>query len=137
MRASPETLEWIKGYYALMDEGRLDECDQYFTPEATLKIAHHPEVVGWDAIDRLMRGGMANPIVRSIVHEVRNAWQAEDDIVIFEVVAHYSLADGRDVDVPGIVIGEIADGRFKSQRIAADLSTVYGSSEASPSDGTA
>lgn len=127
MRARPETLEWIKGYYQLMDTGRLDECERYFTPDATLKIAHLPEIVGYEAIDRVMRGGMANPTVEQIVHEVKAAWEEEDEgIVIFEVVAHYSLADGREVDVPGIVIGTVAGGRFTSQRIAADLSTVYG-----------
>ena len=126
MRARPETLEWIKGYYALLDTGRLDECDRYFTPDATLKIAHLPEIVGYEAIDRVMRGGMANPTVKQIVHDVRAAWEEDDGVVIFEVVAHYTLADGREVDVPGIVIGEVSDGRFTSQRIAADLSTVYG-----------
>ena len=126
MRARPETLEWIKGYYALLDEGRLDECDRYFTPDATLRIAHLPEIVGFDAIDRVMRGGMANPKVKSIVHDVKAAWEEDDDTVIFEVVAHYTLADGREVDVPGIVIGELSGGRFVSQRIAADLSVVYG-----------
>jgi hypothetical protein len=125
VRARPETLEWIKGYYELLDTGRLDECDRYFTSDATLKIAHLPEIVGWENIDRVMRGGMANPAVKSIVHDVKEAWEEEDDTVIFEVVAHYTLADGREVDVPGIVIGELSDGRFASQRIAADLSTVY------------
>ena len=126
MRARPETLEWIKGYYELLDTGRLDECDRYFTPEATLKIAHLPEIVGFEAIDRVMRGGMATPTVKQIVHDVKAAWEEDDGVVIFEVVAHYSLADGREVDVPGIVIGEVSDGRFTSQRIAADLSPVYG-----------
>lgn len=126
MRARPETLEWIKGYYELLDTGRLDECDRYFTPDATLKIAHLPEIVGYEAIDRVMRGGMANPTVKQIVHDVRAAWEEDDGVVIFEVVAHYTLADEREVDVPGIVIGEVSDGRFTSQRIAADLSTVYG-----------
>jgi ketosteroid isomerase-like protein len=128
VRASENTLELIHGYYRLMDEGRLDECEQFFTPDATLKIAHHPEIVGWPAIDRIMRGGMANPNVQSIVHNVRNVWEEDAGVVIFEVVAHYTLADGREVEVPGIVIAEVSDGRFTSQRIAADLSTVYGSS---------
>jgi ketosteroid isomerase-like protein len=127
VRARPETLEWIKGYYELLDTGRLDECDRYFTPDATLKIAHLPEIVGYEAIDRVMRGGMANPTVKQIVHDVKSAWEEDDDVVIFEVVAHYTLADGREVDVPGIVIGTVTNGRFTSQRIAADLSTVYGS----------
>lgn len=126
MRARPETIEWIRGYYELLDTGRLDECDRYFTPDATLKIAHLPEIAGFEAIDRVVRGGMANPLVKSIVHDVRNAWEADEDTVIFEVVARYTLADGREVDVPGVVIGEVADGRFRSQRIAADLSPIYG-----------
>lgn len=126
MRARPETLEWIKGYYALLDNGRLDECDRYFAPDATLKIAHLPEIVGFEAIDRVMRAGMANPLVENIVHDVRRAWEEDDGVVIFEVVARYTLADGREVDVPGVVIGEVANGTFRSQRIAADLSPVYG-----------
>ena len=125
MRARPETLEWIKGYYELMDNGRL-ECDRYFTPDATLKIAHLPEIVGWEAIDRVVRGGLANPAVKALKHDVKAAWEEDDGVVIFEVVAHYTLTDDRQVDVPGVVIGEVSDGRFRSQRIAADLSPVYG-----------
>lgn len=126
MRASEGILELIHGYYALLDAGRLDECGKYFTPDATLKIAHHPEIVGWEAIDRIMRAGMSNPTVRSIAHDVRNVWEEDDGVVVFEVHATYSLADGRTVVVPGVVIGEVEAGRFRSQRIAADLSPVYG-----------
>jgi hypothetical protein len=126
MRASEPTLQLITGYYELMDAGRLDECEQYFTPDATMKIAHHPEIVGWEAIDRIMRAGMSNPIVRSITHDVKNAWEEDEGVVVFEVHATYSLNDGRTVVVPGVVIGEVEDGRFKRQRIAADLSPVYG-----------
>lgn len=125
MRASAETLDLIRAYYELMDSGRLDECQRYFTPDATLKIAHYPEICGREAIAAVIKGGLSNPSVKKLTHEVRNAWD-EDDSVIFEVVAHYALADGREVDVPGVVIAEVADGCFRSQRIAADLSPVYG-----------
>jgi hypothetical protein len=64
--------------------------------------------------------------VKSIVHDVKGAWEEDDGVVIFEVVAHYTLADGRELDVPGTVIAEISEGRFRSQRIAADLSPVFG-----------
>ena len=124
MRASPETLDWIRSYYELMDADRLDDCEQYFTPDATITIAHHPPLVGWTAIDRSMRAGLA--VVKRIDHEVMNAWEAEDGVLVFEVVAHYTLADDRKVDVPGVVLAEIRDGRFASQRIGADLSPVYG-----------
>jgi len=128
VRASQPTLELITGYYASLDAGRLDETDRWFTPDATMQIAHLPRIEGRDAIENVVRTGMANPRVERIVHEVRNAWDVEDDTVIFEVVAHYTLADGREVDVPGVVIAEVADGRFMSQRIAADLSPIYGGS---------
>ena len=130
MRARPATLEWIQSYYASMDTGRLDECDAYFAPNATLKIAHLPEIAGADAIGRVIRAGLAVPHVEKLVHEVVAAWEEEgeedDGVVIFEVVAHYSLSGGRAVDVPGVVIATVRDGRFTSQRIAADLSPVYG-----------
>ena len=124
MKAGPETLEWIRGYYRLMDEDRLEECEAYFTPDAEIKIAHHPPMVGWEAIDRSMRAGLA--VVGRIDHEVLAAWEAEDGVLIFEVVAHYTLKDDRKIDVPGVVIAEISDGRFHRQRIGADLSAVYG-----------
>jgi hypothetical protein len=71
-----------------------------------------------------MRAGLA--VVGGIRHEVRNVWEAEEGVVIFEVVAHYTMKDDRKIDVPGVVIGEVAGGRFVSQRIGADLSAVYG-----------
>jgi hypothetical protein len=102
-RASQEALAWIRSYYELMDTDRLDECERFFAPDAEIRIAHHPPLVGWEAIDRSMRAGLS--IVNSIEHEVRGAWEAEEDVLIFEVVAHYTLADGRKVDVPGVEIG--------------------------------
>jgi ketosteroid isomerase-like protein len=119
-------LEWIESYYALMDAGRLDECDRYFAPDATFKVAHLPEVAGAEMIGRAIRGGLAAPHVDGLVHEVVEAWEEDDGVVIFEVVAHYALSGGRAVDVPGVVIATVRDGRFTSQRIAADLSPVYG-----------
>ncbi len=128
MRARRETLDLIESYYASMDAGRLDECARYFAPDATLRIAHLPEIAGFDAIDRVMRAGLTAPHVEGLVHEVTNAWEEDDGVVIFEVVAHYTLSGGRAVDVPGVVIATVSDGRFMSQRIAADLSPVYGGS---------
>jgi hypothetical protein len=53
-------------------------------------------------------------------------WEEDEGVVVFEVHATYDMTDGRTVVVPGVVIGEVDDGRFRSQRIAADLSPVYG-----------
>ena len=123
MRATQETLDWIRGYYELMDANRLAECEPYFTADAEIRIAHHPPLVGWGAIDRSMRAGLS--VVGGIEHEVKAAWEVEDDVLVFEVTAHYTLKDGRKVDVPGVVIAELADGKFHRQRIGADLSAVY------------
>jgi hypothetical protein len=125
MRAGPEALALIDGYYGAMDDGRLDECDRYFTPDATLQIAHFPRIDGYDAIERVMRNGLANPKVKSLVHDVKNAWEEDDGTLIFEVHATYEMTDGRTLVVPGVVIAEIENGRFKSQRIAADLSPTF------------
>jgi ketosteroid isomerase-like protein len=124
VRASKETLEVIEGYYALMDAGKLGECGRYFAPDATMQIAHFPKIEGWPMIERVMTTGLANPKVKALKHEVRNAWD-EDDCSIFEVHAHYEMTDGRRITVPGVVIAEIRDGRFTSQRVAADLSPTF------------
>ena len=123
MQARPETLDWIRSYYKLIDTARYDECDDFFAPDAQLQIAHHPPQIGRESIGRAMRAGLS--LVKSIEHELKNAWE-EDDVLIFEVTAHYTLADDRKVDVTGVVIAEVADGVFVSQRIAVDLSPVYG-----------
>jgi hypothetical protein len=124
MRAPAETLAWIRSYYRLMDNDQLEDCARFFTPDAEVKIAHYPPMVGWDAIQRSLRAGLA--VVGRIDHEVLNVWEADDDTLVFEVVAHYRLKDDRKVDVPGVVIAEIREGRFHRQRIGADLSVVYG-----------
>lgn len=124
MRAASETLDWIRGYYALMDDDRVADCERYFHPDAEIRIAHHPPLTGWAAIERSLRAGLS--VVKSIRHEVLNAWDVEDGVVVFEVVAHYTMKDDRHVDVPGVVIAGVSQGRFTSQRIAADLSPVYG-----------
>jgi ketosteroid isomerase-like protein len=124
MRASAETMDVINGYYGLMDACDLAGCERFFTPDATMQIAHFPKLEGWPTIERVMGAGLANPNVKRLRHEVRNAWD-EDDCSIFEVHAHYEMTDGRDVVVPGVVIAEICDGRFTSQRIAADLSPTF------------
>jgi len=124
MRASAETMDVIKGYYALMDAGDLAACERYFAPDATMQIAHFPKLEGWPMIERVMASGLANPNVKRLKHEVRNAWD-EDDCSIFEVHARYEMTDGRAIVVPGVVIAEIRDGRFTSQRIAADLTPTF------------
>jgi ketosteroid isomerase-like protein len=125
VRASSGTLDVINGYYALMDAGDLSGCERFFAPDATIQIAHFPKLEGWTVIERVMGTGLANPNVRSLKHEVRNAWDEDDGVSIFEVHAHYEMTDGRKITVPGVVIAEIEDGRFKSQRIAADLSPTF------------
>jgi ketosteroid isomerase-like protein len=125
MRASSETLDLINGYYSLMDAGDLGACARYFAPDATMQIAHLPKMEGWETIERIMSAGLANPNVKRLSHEVRNAWDEDDGVCIFEVHAHYEMTDGRSITVPGVVIAEIAGGRFTSQRIAADLSPTF------------
>jgi hypothetical protein len=125
MRASSGTLDLIHAYYGSMDAGDLAGCERYFTPDATMQIAHFPVIEGWPMIERIVGGGLANPNVASLKHEVLNAWDEEGGITIFEVHAHYEMTDGRSITVPGVVIAEIADGRFTSQRIAADLSPTF------------
>jgi ketosteroid isomerase-like protein len=125
VRASEQTLDLIRNYYASMDGGRLADCEQYFAPDASITIAHNPPMQGWDVIFRMMQAGLS--VAESIRHEVKNAWEEDDETVIFEVVAHYVLKNGREIAVPGVVIAEVSDGRFISQRIGADLSPVYNS----------
>lgn len=126
MRASAETLQLVTDYYKAMDEGRLADCEQYLTPDATIQIAHRPPMVGWDTIFTIMQAGMSAPHVLGLTHDVKNAWEEEDGTAIFEVHATYSLEGDKTVVVPGIVIATIVDGRIASQRIGADLSPIYG-----------
>ena len=125
MRAGPEVFAVIRGYYALLDEGRIEDCERYFAPGATLRIGNHPPVTGWESISRAMKAGLGHPRILRIRHEVLNAWEEDGGVAIFEVSATYELTDGRTIQVPGVVIAELAGGRFLSQRIAADLSPVY------------
>jgi hypothetical protein len=122
--ASDETLAFLCRYYACIDEGRFDDCAAFFVPDARLQVAHHPAVEGCDAIVAVLRARLRD--VAWIRHEIVRAWEEDGGVVIFDVVAVYELADGRRVDVPGAVIAVVENGRFREQRIHADLSTVRG-----------
>jgi ketosteroid isomerase-like protein len=121
MKAGDQTRALVERYYALMDEGRLEDCRPLFHDDVELRIAHHPPITGWDMLLRVMTSGLA---VADITHTVGRAWE-EDGTAIFEVDATYVFADGRTVVVPGMVVATIEDGRFRKQRIFADLSTVF------------
>ncbi len=122
MRADERLREWIRAYYTALDERRYDDAMAQFTADASIHVAHNPPVRGRDAIARAMRAGIER--VGSIRHELGEAWEEEGGLLIFEVVAHYELADGRRVAVPGIVVARVRDGKFAEQRVYADLSPV-------------
>lgn len=125
MRAREETVDFIRRYYATIDEGRFEDNLGFLAPDARLKIAHNRPIEGRDAIANVMKSGLS--IVKSIRHDVKNAWEEEDGTVIFEVAATYTMPDDRTIVVPGTVIAHVENGVFTDQRISADLTPVYGS----------
>src|SRR3979411_3212105 len=92
MTAGAATRSWIEAYYAVLDEGRLDDGMKYFAPDAVMRFANEPPVVGSDAIRRTSREMLD---VFGLRHSLKEIWEPEQGVVLVELDVTYVLrADG-------------------------------------------
>jgi hypothetical protein len=124
VKASPETLAWLGGYYAAMDGGRFDEIASYLAEDCRCAYATGHVATGRERIVR--QAEQALGALAGIHHTLRGAWE-EDGELIFELDVTYECTDGRTITRPGVGIFVLdADRLIHEQRLFVDVSGVWG-----------
>jgi hypothetical protein len=115
-------MELLRRYYARVDAMDVDGCTEFFTEDARLQIGNNRPINGRRAIAKVLGAGLRG--LRGIRHEIINAWEVDDNLVIFEVEVTYALENGRDVTITGAAVCLMDGAQFAEQRIYADMGAV-------------
>lgn len=122
MRASPQTTECLRSYYAALDRLELERVGQWLHEDCQIQYADGLAVSGREKILRAMELGLSQ--LAGIHHTLKAAWE-EDDEVIFELEVTYRRRDGRTIVRPGVGIFVIDGERIRGQRLFVDASGVW------------
>ncbi|MDQ0029060.1 nuclear transport factor 2 family protein [Arthrobacter bambusae] len=118
MRANESTIEFLTEYYAAMEAKDTARYSAYFADHMTATFANAPTLEGADAFVATLSGLLEQ--IESLHHDVVAAWEEDDDVLIFESVATWTLLDGRSVTIPACSVCRVVDGKFTDQRIYVD-----------------
>lgn len=123
MNASPETLDWLGRYYALVDAGRMEESSKFFAEDARLRFANNDPVVGRGRILGVLAALVDS--LDGISHDLKGVWEEEDGVLVYEVDVTYARRDGGAVTCPGAVFCKVEGETFLEQRIYVDITPVF------------
>ncbi|WP_156755220.1 nuclear transport factor 2 family protein [Actinokineospora pegani] len=124
MRISDAKREWLDTYYAHVDAMNHDAYLAMYTADARLVLANAEPVRGKDAIAEVLGGLLGS--LGGIKHTLRDAWEEDGGLVIFECDVVYTRKDQREVTVRGAAFLVVNDeGLCSDSRIFVDISPVF------------
>lgn len=122
MRASADTLAWLRAYYASLDGGRFEEAAELLHPDCRAVYPTGHAVEGRQAVIELTRRSLG--ALAGVRHTLGNVWE-EGDEVIFEVEVTYLRHDRDPIVRPGAGVFVRRGGQIAEQRMYVDLSGVW------------
>lgn len=101
-----------------------DDFASFFAEDAFYRFGNFPPIHGRVAIRESSIGFRAR--VKSVRHDIKNLWQAGDNVICqMEVI--YTRLDDKEVTVPCSEAIHFKDGLFQEMRIYIDMSPVFAS----------
>jgi ketosteroid isomerase-like protein len=117
VNARPETIDWLRRYYRLLDANRVREVMQeYLAPECSFRFGN---AVPTGFIDEARR---MSKLVKGVRHEIVTVLEDDDGTLACELRVTYIRHDGSAVTLPGALFAKVRDGRFVEQRAYVDHS---------------
>jgi hypothetical protein len=115
VNARPETIEWLKRYYELIDHNEVGEVlRNYIAEGCTFRFGNAPAT---DFLDEARR--MAT-LIKGVQHRLVSVLEGDDGTIACELEVTYLKHDGSSVTLPGSLFARIAGGRFVEQRAYVD-----------------
>lgn len=105
-----------------MESKDLARLSSYYSDDISLIFANAAAVRGKDLVLEQMATMLSK--VESVSHPLKNAWQEDGGVVIFEVTTVWHLLDGSEKRIDACSIFTIRDDRFIDQRIYVDNAPV-------------
>ncbi len=124
MRASQKTIEVIERYYAAMEAKDIEGFGAYYADDMTLTLANDGTVTGAETVKHAFREMLGR--VRSLRHDLLDAWEEDGGLVIFETLATWLFDDGTTLKIKACSVCTMVDGKFTDQRIYVDNAPLAG-----------
>lgn len=115
MNARPETIDWLRRYYRLLDENRVRDAISEFMAEGCTFRFGNGEPVGFLEEARRM-----SKLISGTRHELVTVLEADDGTLACELEVTYIKRDGTSLTLPGSLFANVQDGRFVEQRAYID-----------------
>lgn len=123
MKATQSRLDWLRTYYAALDQLRFDEIARFLHEDCVTVYPTGHVDRGRERI--IKRAEAALGSLERIRHELRDAWE-EGEELIFELEVTYWRRDGKTITRPGVGIFTFQDGLISQQRLFVDNEGVWG-----------
>jgi uncharacterized protein (TIGR02246 family) len=116
------TSHQVQEAFRAVDEMRLDDFAELFTPDGSMTFGNGEPSVGPDACRTALAGFYQH--LAGVRHELRGAWIV-DDVSINEAIVHYTMKDGSDVPLPVTSILRWSGDRVREWRIYMDAAPAF------------
>jgi ketosteroid isomerase-like protein len=113
----------LHDYYQAMEAKDAPRFGAYYHPDMTLTFANNPTITGENDIVAVMTQMLGRVV--SVHHDVLRLWRQDGGVVVFEVLATWTLEGGETVDVGACSICVLVDGKFVDQRIYVDNAPLF------------
>ena len=123
MRARSDVVEFLERYYAEMETNDPERYGAFYAEDMTLRFANSPVIHGRQAAVEAFRQVLGQVV--SLHHDVVNAWEEDDGLVLFESVGTWHLRDGSSVSINAFSAFAVAGGLFTDQRIYVDNAPLF------------
>ncbi|KAH6955944.1 hypothetical protein BKA56DRAFT_624805 [Ilyonectria sp. MPI-CAGE-AT-0026] len=123
MYASKATLSFLTEYYDAIEANDRERIARYYTDDIALTFANNPIIHGRETL--LDTFTQILDRVQSLHHDVLNAYEEDDGVLIVETMGTWNLKDERHISVRAIDIFTAIEGCFAKHVMVVDNGPLF------------
>ena len=112
----------MKELFEIVDRMDPDGFAGCFTEDGRFRFGNAPTVTGRDGIGESV--GQFFSSLKGLRHDIQDLWE-QGDVVITEVEASYTRADGHEVTLPAVTVARLEDELIRDYRIYMDINPLF------------